>query len=65
MSRPESWEAHWPSDDELLGRAVVYLARDAAPQFRWMLIKKGLSVGSTLAQALVDRYVADDGSLKL
>lgn len=64
MTRPASWESHWPSDNELLGRAVVQACGDVHQSIRWRRVQLAFNCGSTLAKALVERYVDENGDLK-
>lgn len=53
-------EPHWPSDEQLLERAVSNAGRRClCTHFRWFHVRGDLGVGSTLAQALCRRFGLD------
>lgn len=51
----DGWDAHWPSDADMLGRAVRNAGVDGVRP-RWSIVADRLAVGSSVATALCRRF---------
>lgn len=52
----DGWESHWPSDADLLERAVRGARSGRAKNPRWHHVANAMGVGSTVATSLCRRY---------
>lgn len=61
-ARPADWEAHWPTDLDLMGRAVRNAGLHRFKP-RWLQVANLFGCGSTVAMALCRRFGLDPDEL--